>query len=123
MTNPTPSERALELDEKATDGPWSWINANSSIGRAGRLFGVSDLILDSEAGIFADNFNDVNLIAEYRTLCPQLARDNQALKKAVTSQRESISIAIAAMQMDFSAEERLDAAEQILKRALEGSHD
>lgn len=77
------SKRVLELDEKATPGEWTWINADSSINRAGRLFGNGQLIIDAEPGIFYDNIKDITLIAEYRALAPQLARQVDALERAL----------------------------------------
>lgn len=46
-----------------TKGTWTWINTNTGIQRAGRLFADEYLVLDSEEGIYYSNQADMRLIA------------------------------------------------------------
>jgi len=79
-------DRIKELDSNATPGTWTWINSNMSINRFGRLFANSDLVLDADLGAFGSNIHDAKLIAEYRTLCPALLAEYEALKRANSNQ-------------------------------------
>jgi hypothetical protein len=63
-------ERVIELDEKATPGPWR-----------SRILGGSgehDFLTEEKLNIY--KATDLEMLAEYRTLCPRLAR---ALKIAM----------------------------------------
>ncbi len=86
----TPEERAreaLKLDGFATPGPWCrWLDQDRAIGNDGSLW-VGD---DGPYGSDYDESNptarcfveeDAELIAKYRTLAPELARDVLELSK------------------------------------------
>lgn len=76
----------LELAEKATPGPWTWINSNMSQNRAGRLF-AEDLVLDADPGIFCD-MKDARYIAAANpktitAILTQALKDQELVKEAV----------------------------------------
>jgi hypothetical protein len=76
-------ERVLELDEKATPGPWR-----------SRILGGSgehDFLTEEKLNIY--KATDLEMLAEYRTLCPRLARALKIAMEALSDPRYGIWLA------------------------------
>lgn len=92
------SRRVLELDEKATEGPWYrfssrcgtiQVSCSKDHGHHDAIcawtgFDASDLPINKQR-------NNAKLIAEYRTLAPQLARQVEALEAERDSLQQELS--------------------------------
>lgn len=105
----TVAERVLELSEKATPGPWvkdqvyavpmPYFTVESEAPDTGQI-----------SEIECANEPDANLIAEYRTAAPELARANQQLQRRVAELEAKVATAHAANKEMGDAIERLASA-------------
>lgn len=76
MTIPEAIERVLELDQKGLDGEWFWEDGFNKTAADPGCFG-SYLYIKGREGILCSHIpsKTKDLIAEYRTLAPLLARE------------------------------------------------
>jgi hypothetical protein len=68
-------ERCLELDEKAIRAPWQWGEDvwDDCIVSVDSDDGVTEII-KTDSRIYPPKKSEADLIIEYRTLCPRLAK-------------------------------------------------
>ena len=79
-----------QLCERLTKGQWTWINANHSEARAGRLFAEGELVLDADPGIFFYNIYDVKFIAQARALLPEYIAKVEAQQQEIVRKTQCL---------------------------------
>lgn len=86
------SKRALELDEKATEGTWVAAEVRHNYDLVVRGPENNPVCLSCFSGYTDKTAKaNANLIAEYRTLCPELARQVEKLEKVAKAANALLS--------------------------------
>lgn len=80
--------RAIELDGKATNGPWQHINHSDTVESWAEGENRSDYNCPDVTSV--NRYNNAALIAEYRELCPEIARKALVLERQLETAMKAL---------------------------------